>query len=220
MNLAKETALSIALLDQHYILRNELESLFEAIEELAVVGSFSRPKELSNCFNSLQVDVAVMGLVFDGDDALGHITDWSNSHPETKVLVLSQLPEMICARRVLDSGGNGYLMKKCSPSALIDGVHRVAAGGVVVSRQIADQLMTDFHKCSTRDEAGCFDQLTDRELYVLSLIGQGHTTAAIATEMNLCKKAVSSCKEGLKTKLSLNSSQQLMQIALQCLGRR
>jgi DNA-binding NarL/FixJ family response regulator len=220
MNPAKETALSIALLDQHYILRNQLELLFRAMEELAVVGSFSWPKELSNCFNSVRVDVVVMGLIFDGDDALGHLTDWSESHPKTKFLVLSQLPETICARRVLDAGGNGYLMKNCSPGALIDGVHRVAAGGVVVSPRIADQLMRDFRNCSTHDEASSFDQLTDHELYVLSLIGQGHTTAAIATEMNLSKKAVSSCKEGLKMKLSLNTSQQLMQIALQCLGRR
>tara|TARA_B110000285_G_scaffold223111_1_gene278192 strand:+ start:2407 stop:3069 length:663 start_codon:yes stop_codon:yes gene_type:complete len=220
MNPAKKKALSIALLDQHCTLRNGLESLFGAIEELAVVGSVSRPKELSSCFNSMQVDVVVMGLIFDGDDALGHITDWSESHPETKFVVLSQLPEMICARRVLDAGGNGYLMKRCSPCALIDGVHRAAAGGVVVSPPIADQLLADFTKRTTRDEAACFDQLTDRELYVLSLIGQGHATAAIATEMNLSKKAVNTCKEGLKTKLSLNSSQQLMQIALQRLGRR
>jgi len=219
MDPAKKKALSIALLDQDCTFRNGLETLF-GIEELAVVGSVSRPKELSSCFNSMQVDVVVMGLIFDGYDALGHITDWSNSHPETKFLVLSQLPEKICSRRVLDAGGNGYLMKKCSPSALIDGVHRVAAGGVVVSPPIVDQLLAEFSKRMTRDEAACFDQLTDRELYVLSLIGQGYATAAIAAEINLSKKAVSTCKDGLKTKLSLNSSDQLMPIALKCLGRR
>ncbi|KRP36010.1 MAG: hypothetical protein ABS34_09290 [Opitutaceae bacterium BACL24 MAG-120322-bin51] len=220
MNPARKTVLTIALLDQHCILRTGLESLFGAIEELAVIGSVSRPHELSKCFDILQVDVVVMGLVFDGDDALRHITDWSESYPETKFLVLSQLPEMICARRVLDAGGNGYLMKGSCPSAIIDGVHRVAAGGVVVSASIAGQLLTDFSKRTTRDEADCFDRLTDRELHVLSLIGQGHATAAIATEMDISNNTVSTCKERLKTKLSLNSSQQLMQIALQRLGRR
>ncbi|MEZ7843258.1 MAG: response regulator transcription factor [Opitutales bacterium] len=219
MNPARKAALSIALLDQHCILRDGLESLFGGIEELAVVASVSRPKELSKCFNVLQLDVVVMGLIFDGHDALRHITDWSESHPETKFLVLSQLPEMTCARRVLDAGGNGYLMKGSSPSALVDGVHRVAAGGVVVSAAIADQLLKDFSKRTTRDEMNCFDQLTALELYVLSLIGQGHATAAIATKMDISKEAVSTCKERLKTKLSITCSQQLMQIALQRLGR-
>ena len=220
MNQAKKGALSIALLDQHCILRDELESLFDGTEELAVVGSVSRPKELLKCFNILQVDVVVMGLIFDGDDALRDITYWSESHPETKFLVLSQLPEITCARRVLDAGGNGYLMKGSSPSALIDGVFRVAAGGVVVSASIADQLLTDFSKRTTRNEMNCFDQLTALELHVLSLIGQGYANTAIATTMDLSKDAVSTCKEGLKAKLSVTSSQQLMQLALQRLGRR
>lgn len=220
MDSARKMALSIVLLDQHCILRDELESLFGGIEELAVVGSVSRPKELSKCFSLLQVDVVVMGLVFDGDDALRNIRDWSESHPKTKFLVLSELPETICARRVLDAGGNGYLMKGSSSSALIDGVHRVAAGGVVVSASIADQLLADFSKGTTRDEMHCFDQLTALELHVLSLIGQGHANAAIATKMDLSKEAVSTCKERLKTKLTVTSSQQLMQLALQRLGRR
>ena len=205
MNSARKAALSIALLNQHCILRDELEALFGGIEDLAVVGSVSRPKELSKCFNILQVDVVVMGLVFDGDDALREITDWSESHPKTKFLVLSELPEMICARRVLDAGGNGYLMKGSSPSALIDGVYRVAAGGVVASASIVDQLLTDFSKRTTRNEMRCFDQLTAPELHVLSLVGQGHANAAIATKMDLSKEAVSTCKECLKACLLYTS---------------
>jgi len=80
-------------------------------------------------------------------------------------------------------------------------------------------LLKDFSKRTTRDEMNCFVQLTALELYVLSLIGQGHATAAIATKMDISKEAVSTCKERLKTKLSITCSQQLMQIALQRLGR-
>jgi DNA-binding NarL/FixJ family response regulator len=219
MNSTKESAISIALLDKHGVLCDGLECLFQAVEGVSVVGNVTTPEDLTACLDFVKVDIVVMDLIFSGHDALRCIEDWSKAHPQTKFLVLSQLPEGIYAQRVLNAGGSGYLMKDVRSGVLIDGVRRVAAGEVVVSPLMANVLLTNLSKGTAKDETNYFDRLTARELHVLTLVGQGHATAAIAEEMGISKKTVSTFKERIKSKLSLASSMQLAQVAIQHFGR-
>lgn len=211
--------ISIALLDQHCILRDGLEVLLGGVEGFSVVGSVSKPKELLKCLDLMPVGVVLMELIFEGDDTLRNLTDWSGAYPNAKFLVLSQLPEGIYAKRVLSAGGSGYLMKSLSASMLIEGIRRVSDGEVVVSSFMAGQLLANLSKRTSRDGAYRIEQLTNRELNVLRLVGQGNATAAIATQMGISKKTVSTFKERIKAKLSLSGSLQLTEVALQYLGR-
>ena len=129
--------ISVVLLDEHAMLRDELESLIEGTDDLSVVGSLATVADLSTCLHLIQVDVVVMGLVFDGADGLRCIANMSAVHPEIRVLVLSQLPEDVYAERALTAGGSGYLMKTSETADLLDGIRRVAAGEVVVSPTLA-----------------------------------------------------------------------------------
>ena len=218
MDIKKDTARSVVLLDSHAALRDDLECLIEGTDDLSVVGSVATVTDLSICLNFIQADVVVMGLVFDGADGLRCIADMSAAHPEIRILVLSQLPEAVCAERVLNAGASGYLMKHTSAADLFDGIRRIAVGEVVLSSTMASHLLVDFSKHSSKNEADVFDRLTDRELHVLHLVGQGHATARIADQMGISKQTVSTFKERIKTKLSLTSSLPLAQAAMQQLG--
>lgn len=211
--------LLVVLLDAHGIVRDGLESLIERADDLSVVGSVATVSDLSKCLHLIQVDVVVMGLIFDGNDGLRSIADLAAAHPGTRFLVLSQLPEAVYAERVLHAGGSGYVMKHVSATVLLDAVRRVAAGEVVVSSTAASHLLANFSKHSFNGEDDVFERLTDRELHVLGLVGQGHATAVIASQMGISKKTVGTFKERIKTKLSLTSSLQLSQAAMQRLGR-
>ena len=129
--------ISVVLLDEHSELRDELESLIEGTDDLSVVGSVATVADLSACLHLIQVDVVVMGLVFDGADGLRYIANMSAVHPEIRILVLSPLPEDVCAERALTDGASGYLMKTSETADLLDGIRRVAAGEVVVSPTLA-----------------------------------------------------------------------------------
>ena len=129
--------ISIVLLDNDAVLRDGLESLIEGTDDLSVVGSLASAADLPKCLDFIQADVVVMGLVFDGTDGLRCLSDWSLAHPGIKFLVMSQLPEDVCAERALTAGASGYLMKTTETADLFDGIRRVAGGEIVVSPTIA-----------------------------------------------------------------------------------
>lgn len=201
------------------MVRDGLESLIERSEDISVVGSVATVAEQRACLHLAQVDVVVMGLILDGEDALRCISDWSQQYPDTRFLVLSQLPESIYAERVLQAGGCGYLMKDLPAGELLEGIRRAAAGEVVVSPSAASKLISNLSKKTTKQSVDAIEKLTDRELHVLGLVAQGHATSAIAVSMGISAKTVSTFKERIKEKLSLDSCQQLMQEAMQRLGR-
>lgn len=212
------SGISIALVDEHAVLRDAFGRLL-LDEGFKVVGNFSSPAEFAAIQGCDHVDVIVMGLIFSGFDGLRCIADWSKEFTNTRILVLSQLPEMTYAERVLNAGASGYLMKSASLDTVMAAVHRVAQREVAVSRQVANRLLaraTSRFQLDGRDDLDC---LSDRELHVLSLVGQGYANASIAAEMGVSKKTVDSFKERIKSKLSLSNSAQLAQAAAQYLGR-
>lgn len=209
---------SVVLLDHHAVLRDGIERLLQDEDSIDVVGSLAHPRDLPKCLNDIQVDVLVMGLIFPRDDGLRCIADWSKAYPTIRILVLSQLSEATYTQRVLSAGARGYLMKNVSSEGLIAAIRTVADGEVAVSSQITSQLLARLASRSQSDDRGGIDCLSDRELHVLMLIGQGSTTAVIALEMGISKKTVDSFKERIKAKLSLDNSTQLAQAAAQHLG--
>lgn len=210
--------LSLALVDGHCVLRDGMESLFEATCGFSVVGSFSDPKELAGCLRSFQVDVIITEILFSEVDALRCIADWAKEFSETKVLVLSQFPESAYAERALNAGAAGYLMKDTPTERIIEAVREVHSGQLALSPTMSNQLLSNFSRWRS-ENPGDLSKLSDRELLVLTMVGQGHTTAAIAHTMGISKKTVSTFKERIKVKLSLDNGLQLTQVAMQNFGR-
>lgn len=215
---SSQPELSLAVVDRHCVLRHGLESLFESVCEFSVVGSFADPKELPPCLHRFRVDVIITELLFNDVDALRCIADWARAFPETKVLVLSQFPESIYAERALNAGAAGYLMKDTPTEQLIEAVRTVREGRLALSPAMSHHLLANFSRWRN-ENAGDLDRLSDRELMVMTLIGQGQPSAQIAHTMGISKKTVSTYKERIKDKLSLESGLQLTQAALQHFGR-
>lgn len=216
--ISRHTELSLVLIDNHCVLRDGLQSLFDSVPEFSVAAAFSSPVELPSCIDLNRVDVIVTELSFDEVDILCCIGDWARAFPGTKTLVLSQYPESIYAERSLNAGAAGYLMKDTPTARLIEAVREVYNGRPVLSSAMSNQLLGNFSKWRN-ENPGDFDCLSDRELMVTTLIGQGRTTAQIAHALGINKKTVSTYKEQIKDKLLLDSCMQLTQIALQKFGR-
>lgn len=214
-----QKCISVVLVEDHSVLRDGLAHLLKAEPDMDIVGSLACPKELVKCLGHIQADVVVLGLLFPGDDGLRCIADFSKAYPQTNLLVLSQLSEETYAQRVLNAGARGYLMKTVTTDVLLAAIRTVANGEVAVSSRVSSRLLSCFASKSELDDRDGMDRLTDRELHVLTLIGQGHTNAAVASSMGISKKTVDSFKERIKAKLSLQNSTQLAQVAVQHLER-
>lgn len=203
-------------------MRDGLEHLFDAVDGFSVLGSFSTPKAMTQCLEAFQVDVVVMEVLFGGCDVLREIAEWSREYTDTQILVLSQFPEEVYAERVLSAGARGYLMKDHPSSALIEGVRKVNQGEVALSATMANRLLSNYSRkknLTNTEPHAELAALSDREILVLTLVGQGYPTARIAEEMGISKKTVSTFKERIKVKLALENSIQLSQVAMQWFGR-
>lgn len=131
-------SISLALLDRHQLFRDGIESIFDNISGLSVVGSVAVPSELSTCLSLMQVDVAIVGMVHDSVDVFECIRDWSRDHPKVHFLVLSQFDEAVYAPRALKNGAKGYLMKDISSAELVESIWRIAGGDVVLGEALGN----------------------------------------------------------------------------------
>ena len=130
------------------------------------------------------------------------------------VLVPSMHDESMYAERLLSAGANGYIMKQAAADQLLTALRRVLAGGVYVSEGLGAIMIERISGDGRRTTANPIERLSNRELQVLNLIGQGRTTREVAETLNLSVKTVESHRQRIKKKLNLQTSAQLVKFAV------
>jgi DNA-binding NarL/FixJ family response regulator len=131
------------------------------------------------------------------------------------VLILSMMDELLYAERGLRAGANGYIMKQQATEQVLTAIRRILGGEVYVSERIANKMLHLFVGGSPAGQSSPVADLTDRELEVFRLIGEGHGTRQIADELHLSVKTVESYQAHIKDKLSLKNGRELVQRAIQ-----
>jgi DNA-binding NarL/FixJ family response regulator len=122
--------------------------------------------------------------------------------------------EAIYAERMLSAGANGYIMKQAASDQFLIALRRVLEGGIYVSEAVGNSMIEKFASGGAYISANPIDSLTNRELQVLHMIGKGLSTRQTAEALNLSVKTVESHRQRIKRKLSLRTSAQLMQYAV------
>ena len=138
----------------------------------------------------------------------------NSRYPTIKMLVVSGFQESLYAERALRAGALGYLNKQESSDKLIDAIRTVLNGERYVSPEITRRLVDQ--ALGTRDETQSpIDQLSDRELEIFRLIGQGQTSGAIANELHLSTHTIDTHRENIKRKLGAHTAAELNRQAVQ-----
>lgn len=176
-----------------------LEQIINAQEDLCVVASLSRPEALLRSEEALGADLLVMDPMLGNRDALALLRDVTRCHPRLPVLVFSMCDERMYALRAVRNGARGYLMKDHAPEKLIAAIRGVLAGEIFLSQEMREQRR---EPCSG-DLATGVEGLTDRELAVFGLIGDGCGTKEIAATLGISPKTVESHRENIKRKLGI-----------------
>jgi DNA-binding NarL/FixJ family response regulator len=131
------------------------------------------------------------------------------------VLILSMHDETLYAERALRAGANGYIMKQEATERVLVALRRILNREIYVSDRIANKMLRHFVGGSAHPQRSPLEELSDRELEVLRLIGEGHGTRQIAEELHLSVKTVETYQSHLKEKLALKNSRELVQYAIQ-----
>jgi DNA-binding NarL/FixJ family response regulator len=205
----------ILVVDDHPVVRQGLALLINREPDMVACGEAEEAMGAMHVLASAKPDVLIVDISLNGPDGLDLLKSIRTTHPILPVLILSMHDESIYAERALRAGANGYIMKQEATEKVLVAVRRILSGEIYVSDRIASKMLKHYitGPCTLRNSS--IADLSDRELEVFRLIGEGHGTRQIAEELHLSIKTVESYQAHIKEKLSLRSSRELMQHAIQ-----
>lgn len=204
----------IVIVDDHPIVRQGLQMLMEGEPDLELCGESDNTVDALTMIEKVKPDLAIVDLALRDSSGLDLIKDLQVRLPDLPVLVLSMREEGFYAERVLRAGARGYVAKEEGPKQLLEGVRRVLQGQVYVSDRIASKVMSKIVSGADQTESP-IGMLSDRELEVFELIGQGLPTREIAKRLHISSKTVDSHREHIKRKLGLDSGTDLLKHAIE-----
>ncbi len=205
----------VFVVDDHPIVRQGLSLLINQEADLFVCGEAEEMHSALQAIASSNPDILIVDISLNGPDGLELLKNARITSPRLPVLILSMHDESIYAERALRAGANGYIMKQEATDKVLVAVRRILSGEIYVSDRIANHMLRHYVRGSHPAERSSVSELTDRELEVFRLIGEGHGTRQIAETLHLSVKTVESYQAHIKEKLSLRSARELVQHAVQ-----
>ena len=216
MNQSSATMKSrVLVVDDHPIVRQGLTLLINRESDLTVCGEAEDAHTAMQSLTSTRPDILVVDISLNGPDGLDLLKNVRSRHPELPVLILFMHDESIYAERALRAGAQGYIMKQEATEKVLVALRRILSREIYVSERIANRMLHRYIGNPSASKPSSIADLTDRELEVFRLIGEGHSTRQIAEELHISVKTVESYQSHIKEKLSLRSARELVQHAIQ-----
>jgi DNA-binding NarL/FixJ family response regulator len=206
---------TVFVVDDHPIVRQGLALLINQETDLTVCGEAEEMHAALSAIQAVKPDILIVDISLNGPDGLELLKNIRLGAPRLPVLILSMHEESIYAERALRAGANGYIMKQEATEKVLVALRRILSGEIYVSDRIANSMLRHYVRGVDPSEHSSISDLTDRELEVFRLIGEGHGTRQIAEVLHLSVKTVESYQAHIKEKLSLRSARELVQHAVQ-----
>ena len=206
---------TILIVDDHPVLRRGLAALIESEPGLVVCGEAATCHAALEAIRESRPDLVIVDLVLDGSDGLDLVKDMKIRYPRIPALVLSMHDESAYAERSLRAGALGYVTKQELDDKVLAAIRRVLGGETYMSDRLRARLAAKYVGGRTLEADSPLAALSDRELQVFQLIGQGRSTRQIAKALTLSIKTIESHREHIKHKLTVESTAELAQRATQ-----
>lgn len=206
----------ILLADDHAVLRSGLRLLLTNTNEFEVVGEAATGTETLSLAEQLQPDLILLDLSMPSLGGLDALPALRKLVPSARVLILTMHDDPQYLRQALKHGASGYVLKKAADAELLSAIHTVLRGEVYVHPSMTRTLLEDMLPESySGDREDSWGSLSDREQEVLKMVALGHTSAEIATQLNLSAKTVETYRARGMEKLGLRTRVALVKFALQ-----
>ncbi len=207
--------IKILIVDDHPILRKGLAMVINQEQDLVVAGEAEDAQAALKMIDSVKPDLAIVDLSLPGIDGIELIKTMKLKYKDLPSLVVSMHDESIYAERALRAGARGYIMKQEAVEKVLVAIRRVVKGEIFVSDKITTKMLETLILSDDKKVSSPVDLLSNRELTVFRLIGQGFKTSQIASELHLSVKTVESYRSHIKDKLKLDTGTDLMKYAIQ-----
>lgn len=202
----------LMITDDHELVRSGLVQFMATSPDVQVVAEASCGADLLEKLRSVQVDVLLLDLVMPGICGAELVARVRGGNPNLRILVLSMHNDTQTVLRAMKAGASGYITKNCSPQTLLDAVRKIAATGKYLDPEMAERLA---FASSSADVDDVELTLSEREMQIFRLIVEGKCIKAIANELSISDKTVSTHKAHILAKLGLKSVADLVRYAMQ-----
>jgi DNA-binding NarL/FixJ family response regulator len=205
----------VLLVDDHPIVRQGLALLIDRENDLCVCGEAEGAHSAFHAIATLRPDMVVLDISLNGPDGLDVLKEIRTNTTNLPVLILSMHDESIYAERAMRAGANGYIMKQEATEKVLVAIRRILQGEVYLSDRLTNTMLQQYVRGASPAKGSPLVNLTDRELEVFRLIGEGHGTRQIAEELHLSVKTIESYQAHIKEKLALRNARELVQHAIE-----
>ena len=202
----------ILIVDDHPLVRTGFAQLIGDCPDLEVCGEAADMAEALRLIDKDCPDLAIIDLSLAGGSGLDLIEHIKSRDQDILMLVASMHDETLYAERVLAAGARGYINKQEAQDSIIRAIRQVLSGKVYLSEAMTDRLLSGM--VNTREQKRDIELLSNRELQVFELIGQGVPSGQIASQLNLSIKTIETHQAHIKKKLGLGSAHELNQRAI------
>ncbi len=200
--------ITIALVDDHTIVRSGFAQLLNLEQDIRVQGEYESAKAAFYALTPAEVDVAIIDISMPDENGLSLLERLRQHNPRFKAIILSIYDSASFVKKALDAGAQGYLSKRCGPSELVSAIRTVASGRRYLC---ADALVN----LSNPDINNVLADLTKREVEVFDLLVQGKEVKEIAQTLFLSHKTVHVPRANILSKLTLTNNVDVIRFALQ-----
>ena len=203
----------ILIVDDHPLVRTGFAQLIGDTPDLKVCGEAADMATALKLLELITPDLAIIDLSLSGGSGLDLIEHIKVRNSEMLMLVASMHEESLYAERVLAAGARGYINKQEAQEKIIQAIRQVLNGKVYLSEHMTERILNNI--ASGSDDKRDIDALSNRELQVFEMIGQGFAPGKMAEQLNLSIKTIETYIDHIKKKMNFKDSRSMIMHAAQ-----
>ncbi|MEE9399143.1 MAG: response regulator transcription factor [Dehalococcoidales bacterium] len=204
----------VLVADKNALIRDGICALMRTYKSIEVTGVATSCREIIEMVRGKPPDVVLMDIAMPLMDAATVIRQIRKENSGIKVLLVSEHEDRDCILRGLKAGGNGYIPRRATASDLVSGILAVYRGGYFLYPSVAKTMVGEYLRIKRGLSPDPYDQLSDRERYVLQLIAEGHKSQQIAEVLHIALKTVLRHRANIMTKLGTHNQTELIKYAI------
>jgi two-component system response regulator NreC len=204
-----QDSITVVLADDHEIVRDGIRLVLESEADISVVAEASTGEDAARYVLGHKPSVLVLDLNMPGTPSLELLPSIRERSPDTAVVVLTMQNEPAFARKALQGGAKGYVIKHSAARELVDAVRAVVRGETYINPQLGARVAAE------PDVDDVPDDLTPREVEVLGLLALGYMNPEIAEQLVLSVRTVETHRSNIQRKTGLTTRAELIAYALE-----
>lgn len=205
--------IKLLLADDHQLLLDGLDSLFNDQPDIEVAGKASTGYEVLELVARQEFDICLLDISMPGLDGLDTAKILKEKKPALKIIILTTYNDREIIEEMLEAGVSGYMLKNSSKQELADGIRKVAQGGIYFSNEVQESLMKNYLRLNREKNHLQTVMITQRELEILQLLAKEYTNERIAAALNISYRTVETHRKNLMHKTKAHNLAGLLKYA-------